>query len=101
MERLRKDAPDQAPATTEAKTEAAKPEAAPIKIVVPLNQSVATSFEGALGRYAERCRFVREALLKPDDHNAYIVAKSMKTESYEQCKELFEKVLAHIGVRSP
>lgn len=101
MERLREDAPDQAPAATEAKAEAAKPERAPVTIEVPLDQSVATVFASALEVYAERCRLVQLALRDPADYGKYAVAKSFKTESYEYCKELFERVLAHIGVRAP
>lgn len=109
MERLREDE------TQEAGAASAQAQAKPDLVTVtrpgwtvigfPLNSVVAHELSAALERYQDACLGVRHALENAgtsiDRGISYANAKTIKAEVYDQCKEVFERVLAHIGVRAP
>lgn len=96
MERLREDAPDQAPVATEAKTEDA----------AAAWSGAGKALNDALIRYTRACSSLKAALLKVGQGidkavEEYDAARELKRVRYNECREALEIVLAHIGVRAP
>lgn len=84
--------------------DAAAPEPTYRMMCLPVTGPIAGDLELALKQYAEACSAVKVSLQAFESDKGsvlYTAAKETKTARYDQCKEVFERVLAHIGVRAP
>lgn len=104
MERLREEPPgEEAPATVPGAPPGAPPGAAyaqqPYTVI---DGRVGGDLNAALSAYWLACSEVKSALLKmhEDKPERYSAAKALKNARYDECKEVFERVLAHIGVHA-
>jgi hypothetical protein len=68
---------------------------------VPLQSSLAVDFTVALQLYRKACSDVKAALLKHGtEPELYTQARTIKEGRYTECMSVFDRVLAHIGVRA-
>jgi hypothetical protein len=96
---IRKEQADQAATATEAQAT----ETGPWTVVgVPVHGPLAAEFSLVLQQYGQACSGVKAALLKHGtEPELYTQARTIKEGRYTECMSVFDRVLAHIGVRAP
>lgn len=83
-------------------TTAASSEQEALRPTLPIAPPLMNELMESLGAYTAACSAVKAALLKHrEDPELYGHARRVKDGQYDACRGVFERVLAHIGVRAP